>query len=178
MQTKPLLSITACSVILLLSACASKPERRPPPTGDRGTAGANYSGMAAKPIGLLFASMDSNHDTLIDRSELELGLEAEWLRLTSSSRANALDFEAWSLAALGAKDTLPAFIAFDRDLDGRISREDFAKRLQIEFELADADNSGTLTRSELLFRVARPSRDRSGGPQGERSRGEGRGRPR
>jgi len=134
--------------------------------------------MAAKPIGLLFVSMDSNEDTFLDVGELERGIEREWLRLTPSSNATALDFENWSLAALGAKDTLPSFIAFDRDLDGSISQEDFSKRVRIEFDLADADNNGVLTRSELLFRVSRPSRDHTSSTGGERSRGEGRGRPR
>lgn len=178
MQTKRALLIVTCSIGFLLTACASKPDRRGPPNGERGNVGATYSGMAAKPISLLFVSMDSNQDTFIDGGELERGLEREWLRLTPSSNAKALDFENWSLAALGAKDTLPSFIAFDRDLDGSISQEDFYKRVRIEFDLADADNNGVLTRSELLFRVSRPSRDRTSSPEGERSRGEGRGRPR
>lgn len=178
MQTKRLLLVATCSIGLLLSACASKPDRRGPPNGERGNAGATYTGMAAKPIGLLFVSMDSNEDTFLDGGELERGIEREWLRLTPSSNATALDFENWSLAALGARDTLPSFIAFDRDLDGSISQEDFSKRVRIEFDLADADNNGVLSRSELLFRVSRPSRDRTSSPEGERPRGDGRGRPR
>lgn len=178
MQTKRLLLVATCSIGLLLSACASKPDRRGPPNGERGNGGATYTGMAAKPISLLFVSMDRNEDTFIDGSELELGIDTEWQRLTLSPNATALDFENWSLSALGARDTLPSFVAFDRDLDGRISQQDFSKRIQVEFDLADADNDGVLARSELLFRVSRPSQSRANGPEGERSRGEGRGRPR
>lgn len=171
--------LLATSILLLMcAACASQPERRGPPPGERGGAGANYSGMAAKPVALFFATLDSNRDTRVDDAELAHGLSHEWTRMTSSEQVSALEFGAWSQTVFGAKETLPSFIAFDHDLDGRFTQADFVKRMQFEFDRLDADQSGTLDRSELLFRVARPAQ-RSGSSEGrERPRGEGRGRPR
>lgn len=172
-------SLLASSIVLLIcTACATQPDRRGPPPGNRDTAGASYAGMAAKPIGLFFATLDDNRDAVLDETELDRGIAREWDRLSGSDTAGALEYETWSLTALGSKDTLPSFIAFDHNLDGRFSREDFEKQLWFEFERMDADNSGTLSRSELLFRVSRPSQ-RGGDSEGAQPpRGEGRGRPR
>lgn len=174
--------LVSLAVLLFCAACASQPDRRGPPPGERSTGGANYTGMAAKPVGLLFATMDQNRDAIVDSNELDLGIADEWDRLSSTAFASALEFETWSLLAFGSNDTLPSFIAFDHDLDGRFTIEDFSKRLQFEFERLDTDNSGTLVRSELLFRISRPSRGSGDSGQGERGRGggggEGRGRPR
>ena len=170
--------LTSSIVLLMCTACASQPDRRGPPPSERGGAGATYSGMAAKPIGLFFATLDRNRDAVLDQNELERGITNEWGRLSRANQASALDFEAWSLIVFGSRDTLPSFIAFDHDLDGRFTREDFAKRLQFEFERLDADNSGTLDRSELLFRVSRPSQGPGVSDRGQPPRGEGRGRPR
>ncbi len=170
--------LTSSIVLLMCTACASQPERRGPPPGERGGQGANYSGMAAKPVGLFFATLDANQDTRVDEAELKSGVGQEWDRMTSAETASALDFDAWSQTVLGTKDTLPSFISFDHDLDGRFTQADFAKRLQFEFERLDADNNRVLERSELLFRIARPTQ-RSGSSEGRQPpRGEGRGRPR
>lgn len=170
--------VTPALILLLCAACASQPDRRGPPRGERGNASAAFSGMAARPIGLLFASMDVNQDTLVDEIELASGLSMEWDRLSSSDSVTALEFEAWSLMALGSAETLPAFITFDPDLDGRFTWDDFSKRVQFEFDRLDTDNSATLSRSELLFRVAAPRQDRGGDSGGDRPRREGRERPR
>ena len=173
------LPIAATMLILLFcSACASSPDRRGPPRGERGDAGVAFSGMAARPIGLLFASMDANQDAVVDKVELATGLSTEWDRLSRSDSVSALEFEAWSLTALGAAETLPAFITFDPDLDGRFTWDDFSKRLQFEFDRLDTDNSATLARSELLFRVAARNQNRGGESGGDRPRREGRERPR
>lgn len=180
MRTNRLSLLSSSIILLFCTACASQPERRGPPHGDRGSAGASYTGMAAKPIGLLFATMDADQDAMVDAAELDRGITIEWARLSNSDQATALDFEAWSLVAFGSKDTLPSFIAFDHDLDGRVSREGFSKHMRFEFDRLDADNSRSLARSELLFRVSRPSRAPGSEGQDKRSRGggEGRGRPR
>lgn len=170
--------VTTALVLLLCAACASQPDRRGPPRGERANAGAAFSGMAAKPIGLLFAAMDTNQDAVVDETELANGLAREWGRLSRSDQVTALEFEAWSLIALGSAETLPAFITFDPDLDGRFTRDDFFKRVQFEFDRLDTDNSATLSRSELLFRVTARSQNRGGESGGDRPRREGRERPR
>ena len=172
-------SLLATSILLLMcAACASQPERRGPPPGERGGAGANYSGMAAKPVALFFATLDSNRNARVDDAELARGLSHEWNRMTSSEQVSALEFGVWSQKVFGAKETLPSFIAFDHDLDGRFTQADFVKQMQFEFDRLDADQSGTLDRSELLFHVARPAQ-RSGSSEGRQApQGKGRGRPR
>lgn len=172
-------SLLACSIALLMcTACASKPDRRAPPSGERGGPGANYSGMAAKPVALFFATLDSNQDAVVDGSELDFGLSREWTRMTDTDKVSALQYGAWSQTVFGAKDILPSFVAFDHDLDGRFTQADFTKRLQFEFERLDADNSGTLVRSELLFRVSRPAQRSGSSEGGQPPEGQGRGRPR
>ena len=172
-------SLLASSIILLVcTACASPPDRRGPPPGDRGKAGANFSGMAARPIGVFLATLDRNQDAIVDTAELDRGITHEWNRLSRSDQASALEFDAWSAVVLGSKNTLPSFITFDHDLDGRFTREDFAKRLRFEFERLDVDNSGTLVRSELLFKISRPPLGSGASGNGQPPRGQGRGRPR
>ncbi|MEM9570782.1 MAG: hypothetical protein AAF996_04905 [Pseudomonadota bacterium] len=169
----------ALFALLLCTACASQPERRgPPPGGERGESRVTHSGMVAKPIGLFLATLDRDGDLIVDEAELEAGIAQEWDRLSDSHQASALQFKAWSQLALGSDDTLPSFIAFDHDLDGRFTLEDFGSQLRYEFERLDADNSGTLTRSELVSRLSRPSPAEGAAIAGERRRGEGRGRPR
>lgn len=123
----------------------------------------------------MFAALDTNQDLIVEASELETGIADQWARLAPSDRVSALEYATWSLHVFGARDTMPSFIAFDHDLDGRFSREDFAKRLRFEFARLDTDHSGTLTRSELLFRIASPARGSADGR--ERPRGDGRSRP-
>lgn len=171
------LSLMASSIVLLIcTACASPPDRRGPPPGDRGKTGENFSGMAARPIGFFLATLDRNHDAIVDATELDRGITHEWSRLSHSNQVSALEFDAWSVTVLGSKDALPSFITFDNDLDGRFTRDDFAKRLRFEFERLDVDNSGTLVRSELLFRISRPTQSYGGSGTGQPAKG--RGRPR
>ena len=169
--------LTSSIVLLMCTACASQPERRGPPPGERSGAGANYSGMAAKPVALFFATLDSNRDTRVDDAELARGLSHEWNRMTGAEQVSALEFGAWSQTVFGAKETLPSFISFDPDLDGRFTQADFVTRMQFEFDRLDTDHSGSLDRSELLFRIARPAQ-RSGSSEARQPpQGKGRGRP-
>ncbi len=174
---KPSIAPVASALLLLACAsCASQPERgRGGSDGQRGERGERGGGPVkeVKSIGLLFASMDMNRDTLVDGAELTDAAGLEWRRMTPDETAGALEYEAWSLSALGSSEALPAFISFDRDLDGKIDWDDFSGGLRREFEEMDLDNSGTLTRAELITASTPPARqeNRSGG--GERSRGGG-----
>lgn len=170
-------SIALTLALFLCASCASDPrDRRGPPQERGGSAGASYTGMAAKPISVLFASMDVDRDAVVDAAELTLGTDVEWLRLSNGGPVSALGFEAWSIDVLGSKDTLPSFVAFDRDLDGAITPDEFSVRLRTEFSALDSDKNGRLERSELVFRISRAMRDSGGSEQGQRQRGEERGR--
>lgn len=168
MNTSKLLSALVLSSILL-SACASGPERRPQRGGDRGGSQSGFEGFAAKPIALLFAGMDANQDLVVSGDELLAGIEREWSRLLTKRAVGALEYGEWSLDALGSAEALPSFISFDRDLDGRMSELEFGDRLRAEFRDLDKNQDGFLDRSELLFRVTRPSRNEQGVQQGRGS---------
>ncbi|MEL7110193.1 MAG: signal transduction protein [Pseudomonadota bacterium] len=152
---------------LLIGACASRDDRRPPRGGgERGGGQSGFEGYAAKPIALLFVGMDENQDRFVDGGELAAGIESEWNNLLSERAVGALDYSEWSFATLGSADALPSFVSFDRDLDGRLSVLEFEDRLRAEFVDLDSNLDGVLARSELIFRVTRPSREERGGQQG------------
>ena len=151
---------------LLISACANGPDRRPPRDGDRGSGQNSFEGYAAKPVTLLFVSMDRNNDVRISGDELVSGIDREWGDLMTRHPIGALEYGEWSAATLGSPDALPSFISFDRDLDGRLSELEFGDRLRAEFADLDKNSDGQLDRSELIFRIARPTRQQQGGQQG------------
>lgn len=171
MLTKQMFPVVAISAFLTIAACASAPtdRRRPPP--DRAGSNAGFSGSVAKPISLLFATMDTNDDAIVDVPELAQGLDKEWARLSKHGRVDLDAFDAWSAGILGSGGSLEAFMAYDTNLDGGMTYEEFSKRLTNEFEELDADGNGALKRSELLFRVLRGSNNRRGPPGGGRGRG-------
>ncbi len=163
--------------LVLCSACATDRGRRPPPDNP-GKSPPRESTMIAHPISLLFASMDQNQDALVDKNELSESVLREWARMTETNHASALHFETWSQTVLGARNALPSFIAFDSDLDGRISMSDFSGHLYREFDRLDNNQDDLVARSELLFQGARSSQGSERGGDARSSRGEGRKRPR
>ena len=82
-------------------------------------------------------------------------------------------------ACRGNPDALPNHIAFDVNLDGQISEEEFRTRLTEEYDRLDRDHDGRLMRAELLMDVpVREQRSGGGGMQGGgRPPGGGGGRP-
>ncbi|MEM7638470.1 MAG: signal transduction protein [Pseudomonadota bacterium] len=175
---KPITTLVSLTfAALLITACSSQQDRRPPRGGDRGADQASFEGYAAKPIALLFVSMDQDQDARTDDEELLSGIARAWDSLSLNQPVGALEYGEWSATSLGSPDALPSFIAFDRDLDGRLSELEFEDRLRAEFVELDKDGNGTLERSELIFRIARPSRQQQGGEQG-RGGQEGRRPPR
>lgn len=178
---RPFKTITTASVltmigILFLAGCASGRDRRPPEKGARGGE-ASFEGLAAKPVGLLFVSMDNNGDTRVEPAELLTGIDREWERLSLPGATGALAFGQWSTSVLGSQDALPSFIAFDRDLDGVVSQTEFDLYLRQEFSALDTNGDGTLERSELVFRVTRPRQSRKDSQAESRGGTEERRRP-
>lgn len=158
---------------LLLSACASKPERRGPPQDRQGQGPARTSGTFVKPVGLLFAGMDKNGDAIVTRPELDAGIQAEWSNFDRNP--SAAYFSAWSIQKLGSTDALPTFMMFDKNFNGVISAEEFSERLKIEFTQVDKDNNGRLERSEMLVAFAAPrGQSKPQGREDDGKRGEGR----
>ena len=76
--------------------------------------------MIARPIALLFAGMDVDHDHVIDEAELANGIMREWQAIGTRT-VSALSLAEWSVYALGDADALPNHIAFDRNFDGQVT---------------------------------------------------------
>lgn len=157
-----------------LSACASKPDRRGPPSDQQGRKGARQSsGTFMQPTAALFTAMDANGDKKVSSSELQAGTLAEWNRF--GSRPSATYFAQWSIANLGSTDAMPTFMSFDRDFNGVVSEEEFSNQLDREFKRLDKNRDGMLERSELIvaFEAPRGEASRKGGQKGGGERGQG-----
>jgi len=157
---------------LILSACASKPERRGPPGGDRSEAGERGergargkpqgSGTFLRPVAALFIGMDSNKDKVITLAEVDAGAASEWASFNGSP--SAIYFNDWSLVNLGSADAMPSFMSFDRDFSGVISESEFSAQLRRQFTQLDKNKDGELTRSEMLVTYnAKFGKSRGGG---------------
>ena len=180
-------ALAACSAligILFIAACASRqPPRGAPQGGPPGGTmpdrqGSRFEGgLITRPVALLFTGMDRNQDYAVDQAELADGIAREWDALPRTGRASvpSIAMTDWATQALGDTEALPNPIAFDVNLDGQISEQEFRSRLFEEYAQLDKDRNGRLTRAEML--VLMPVRTQSrGGPQGGQPPG-GRGGP-
>ena len=164
----------------LLSACASQPEPQESSTNrgeraERPDRPARQSGTFIQPSGLLFASMDSNRDKRVTRSELEAGAKFEWASI--GKNPGAIEFSKWSLETLGSTDAQPTFLSLDRDFNGVVYETEFMAGLHQAFERMDKNGDNVLDRSEMVIAVqARQGNARGrGGQQGRGGEGRGQG---
>lgn len=157
---------------LALSACATKPDRRGPPSerGGQGQGPQRSAGTFVKPIGLLFATMDQNNDAVISRAELERGIQNEWSQFDRNP--SGTDFAMWSITKLGSTDAYPTFMMFDRDFNSVVSEDEFSERLNVTFRQLDKNGDGNVERSEMLVSFAAPRGEKK---QKGRNSGEKRG---
>lgn len=160
---------------IVLAGCASGSDR--PQDGDRQGgpgAAAEFSGMASRPISLLFSDFDTNSDRLVTGDELIAGIELEWAGIEKTGAITPISFKSWQAAALGSEEAFPAFLSFDRNLNSELSAEEFEEGIRQEFIKMDRDADGVLTRAELTFRIRRPQRGQARGQQqGGRGQGQG-----
>ncbi|WP_373005747.1 hypothetical protein [Hyphomonas sp.] len=165
----------AClAAALLATACASRPQLQRHDDAQRERPSV-HGGMIARPIALLFAGMDVDHDHVIDEAELANGITREW-QATGTRTVSALSLTEWSVYALGDADALPNHIAFDRNFDGQVTEAEFRARLISEFAQLDANRDQELTRAELLIKAPERSQSRTTSESGQRPSGGG-GRP-
>tara|TARA_R110000787_G_scaffold234440_2_gene341338 strand:+ start:528 stop:1064 length:537 start_codon:yes stop_codon:yes gene_type:complete len=163
----------AClAAALLATACTSRPQ--PQRNDDTQRERPNVQGgMIARPVALLFAGMDVDHDHVIDEAELANGIMREWQAIGTRT-VSALSLAEWSVYALGDADALPNHIAFDSNFDGQVTEAEFRARLVSEFAQLDANHDQQLTRAELLIKAPERSQSRATSESGQRPSGGGR----
>lgn len=171
--------ITGCAAALLMTACASQPDRRGPgdrERGDRPTQ-SRQSGVFLQPISALFIAMDSNKDKATSRAEMESGVQMEWTNFDVAP--SAIAFTEWSVASLGSSDANPGFMRFDRDFNGVLTEDEFKSEFERSFDRADKNKDGRLERSEMTveFEAQQGRRRQSNESDGGRGQRGGGGRP-
>ncbi|MBL8545987.1 MAG: hypothetical protein JNL81_05950 [Hyphomonadaceae bacterium] len=120
---------------------------------------------------LMLVSFDTNDDLAVSREEAEAGLAREWTRADANSDGTLqpIEFTNWSNLVLGGSQIGPYRLDFDRNVDNSITREEFDAELRARFTQYDADENGSLSRTEFVRLVgqARPPTARREMPQRE-----------
>lgn len=166
-----------------LAACASGPPGPPgggPPGGADGRPGGAslQEAKIARPVAILFAGFDTNHDLLLDKAELEAAIPLEFERADVDRSGVLTGFEMadWCRLVLGDKEALPDMRAMDTDINYTVTPDEFAAALRHEFGRMDKNEDGRITRAELLMDAPRGMQLRGGGesaPSGGQGRGRG-----
>lgn len=159
MRGRRWIMIAACAV----SACASPPHR-PTPGGLGGSGGGNSELRFARPDALMFSGFDADGDLAVTLQETAAGAAREFERAdTSHDRIlTPIEYENWANAALGG-DAAPRRLDLDRNVDGKITREEFLKEIQARAQDYDKNKDGKVLRSELVQTRSAP---RQVGPSG------------
>lgn len=163
---------------LFIAGCASRqpprggPQGGPPGGGGKPGGPGVFSlegGQVARPVALLFTGMDLDQNHVVDPAELSSGIAQEWASLPRSSHemVSSIAMSEWAAHALGNAEALPNPIAFDVNMDGQVSQEEFETRLREEFARLDRDHDGRLTRAEMLSDLPSRSDSRGGMPGGQ-----------
>ena len=110
--------------------------------------------------GMLFASFDTNADYSVDSKEFTAGLSRAFKAADkdSSKTLSLFELEDWREAALGSLDAAPGNLAFDKDYDQRITRDEFKYALEFVFKAGDKNDDGRLEFSELVKVFEMPRR--------------------
>ena len=148
--------LVGLSCAVLLSACASNSgsERQRFSPQDNLRSGGSIT--AIHPIGLLFASMDTDGQTGLSKSELKIGTEKQWAVLNSGAKVSAIDYGNWSLSVMGSREVQPNFLSFDSDFNGGLTKAEFENGLKREFDRADKNTDGVVTREETVYLINLP----------------------
>ncbi len=150
------LRVFSFAAAVLTASCASN-------AGGNAGASANVETLRelagrqmASPVALLFAGMDRDGDAVIDRAEIRAQLEALYSAGDDdgSGGMDGVEFLDWSTAYLGAGQTVPGRLHFDRNQDASISFEEFERALLTLSEDLDQNDDGRLVRAEMLFTVS------------------------
>lgn len=152
-----LLTLAICAVVFpLLSSQAQ--EGRPFQPGGRGFGGERGEGVMARRDAITVA-LDANNDGVIDEKEIadapaalkKLDRNADG-KLTQDELRPALPMPGQMGPGLGqgsSEETVTRMMQYDKDSDGKLSKEELPERMQSMLERGDANKDGFLTKDEL-----------------------------
>jgi len=144
--------------------------------GPGGERGGFRGGLIVRPIALVFVDFDDDGDRAVSEAEFNAGAANAWDEADANADGAITPFEFtdWAKAVMGAENPNPGRIAFDRNLDTRITRVEFLQTLASEFGALDTNRDHVVTRDEMVrvVEIAAPRRSReqqsrqrpSGGP--------------
>jgi len=110
--------------------------------------------------GLMLVGFDENTDYRITRTEFDTGHQQAFKKADAdnSGTLSLFELEDWRLKALGSLDARPGNLAFDKDYDQRVTREEFNDVLGHVFKVTDKDEDGIIIFSELVHVFEMPTR--------------------
>jgi Ca2+-binding EF-hand superfamily protein len=108
--------------------------------------------MIARPVALLFAGFDTDHDFATSSDELATGLKVEFARADANADGFISAFEMidWSTKVMGDKEAQPDYRTMDSDLGRAVTPGEFEIAFRREFTMMDRDADGKLVRAEML----------------------------
>ncbi|MDB2439199.1 hypothetical protein N9W89_10830 [Hellea sp.] len=110
--------------------------------------------------GMLFASFDRNEDYTVDSTEFTAGVSRAFKAADkdASKTLSLFELEDWRKAALGSLDAAPGTLAFDKDYNQRVTRDEFDHALDFVFKVGDKNDDGRLEFLELVKVFEMPRR--------------------
>jgi EF hand len=127
----------------------------------------SYAGGEA----LIMVGCDRDYDLVTTQAEMTT-CAADMFALADKDRSQVVslfELEDWRTIFIGNNDHPPFRLEFDRNLDNRITQDEFAQVWRARFIRLDKDRNGILSRTELYRPLPRPnfaSMPRGGPPGG------------
>jgi EF hand len=120
---------------------------------------------------LVLVGCDRNFDLVTSQGELTTCVN-DMFALADKDRSGILstfEFEDWRKVFIGSEDHPPFRLEFDRNMDGKVTKEEFEGHWLVRFNRLNKDTNAALTRAELYRPMPRPNfstMPRRGGPPG------------
>lgn len=147
------LPAAACilAVSLIVAACANNNNGGPAMT-------MRPNQQITPPVGLMLVGLDTDQDAIVSDDEINAGITSmfESSDTDSSGDLTGIEFSQWSQKQLGAAQTTPGMLRFDRNQNRRITPDEFDATIKAIVTRFDQNQDGALTRGELLMTVDAP----------------------
>jgi len=113
-----------------------------------------------RPAALVFATFDTNGDYSVDTRELAAGHARAFGHADrdTSGYLSIIEIEGWRRNALGSTDAIPGRMAFDPNLDNRITKDEFGAEFTRLFRESDKNQDGKLDFAEMVDVFDMPKR--------------------